>query len=201
MSGADVNIQNSDGQTVIHLLAFSHDSNLAKHICHSKNSIDMDMKDHDGLTPFMAAVTKGNIKSILYFLSLGHGPEKRMQKNKNPLHLAVELKNINVIKLLVKISHINLVDDSSHSALALAISHGNEVAVEILLLQDADKKQKGNSGNSMLHIACAGPSIHIARHTVAVCYLKIGTGLCKSTKRTLWVLKSLYREKKGASTE
>jgi ankyrin repeat protein len=124
-----------------------------------------------------------------------------MQKNKNPLHLAVELKNINVIKLLVKISHINLVDDSSHSALALAISHGNEVAVDILLLQDADKKPKDNSGNSMLHIACAGPSIHIARHTVAVCYLKIGTGLCKSTKRTLWVLKSLYREKKGASTE
>ncbi|EFX74957.1 hypothetical protein DAPPUDRAFT_15719, partial [Daphnia pulex] len=97
MSGADVTIQNSDGQTVIHLLAFSHDNNLAKH-------------------------------------------------------------------LLAKIPHINLVDDSGHSALALAISHGNEVAVDILLLQEADIKQTDNSGNLMLNIACAGPSIHIARH-------------------------------------
>jgi ankyrin repeat protein len=90
MSGADVTIQNSDGQTVIHLLAFSHDNNLAKHVCHSKNSIAMDMKDHDGLTPFMAAVMKGNLKIIQCFLFLGQGPEERMKKNKTPLHLAVE---------------------------------------------------------------------------------------------------------------
>jgi ankyrin repeat protein len=90
MSGADVTIQNSDGQTVIHLLAFSHDNNLAKHVCHSKNSIVMDMKDHDGLTPFMAAVMKGNLKIIQCFLFLGQGPEERMKKNKTPLHLAVE---------------------------------------------------------------------------------------------------------------
>jgi ankyrin repeat protein len=77
MSGADVNIQNSDGQTVIHLL--SHDSNLAKHIFHSQNFIGVNMKDHDGLNPFMVAVMKGNIKIIQYFLSLGQGPEKRMQ--------------------------------------------------------------------------------------------------------------------------
>jgi ankyrin repeat protein len=37
------------------------------------------MKDHDGLNPFMVAVMKGNIKIIQFFLSLGQGPEKRMQ--------------------------------------------------------------------------------------------------------------------------
>ncbi|EFX65327.1 hypothetical protein DAPPUDRAFT_16300, partial [Daphnia pulex] len=85
MSGADVTIQNSDGQTVIHLLAFSHDNNLAKHVCHSKNSIAMDMKDHDGLTPFMAAVMKGNLKIIQCFLFLGQGPKERGKRTK-PLY-------------------------------------------------------------------------------------------------------------------
>ncbi len=65
---------------------------------------------------------------------------------------------------MAKIPYINLVADSGHGALALAVSHGNEVAVDILLLQDADIKQIDILGNSMLNIACAGPSVHITWH-------------------------------------
>jgi len=73
---------------------------------------------------------------------------------------------------LAKQPHINFPDGNGRSPLAVAIALGNETATDILWRQNADHHLVDNTGNSMLHLACNGPSVNIARHM-----LEHGTGV------------------------
>jgi len=164
VASADFNIPNSDGRTVLHLLALTNNFQLAKLICRQLPLMKMSLVDRNGYDPFMAAVVNGSLRMVNYFLQLGYDPSTRTHLNKTPLHIAVELKNIPVVKLLAKPPRINMTDDNGYSALTIAVGRGNETAVDVLLQQDADITQLDNAGNSMLHVASTGPSVHILRH-------------------------------------
>ena len=166
IASADFNIPNSDGQTVIHLLALTNHLKLAKLVCRQLPLINMELIDRNGYNPFIAAVVNNNLRMIQYFLQLGYDPASRTHLNKTSLHIAVELKNITVIKLLARTKQINLLDDNGHSALTIAVGRGNEAAVDVLLQQNADITHIDKTGNSLLHVACTGPSVHILRHMI-----------------------------------
>ncbi|EFX71811.1 hypothetical protein DAPPUDRAFT_59776 [Daphnia pulex] len=163
-TAADFNIQNSDGQTAVHLLAPANNFRLAKRLCRNLPQLKMEMIDVNGHDPFIAAVVHGSLRMVDYFLHLGYDPTTKTRLNKTPLHIAVELNNLPMIKLLARSHKINNIDDHGHSALSIAVGRGIETAVDVLLQQDADITQLDNTGNSMLHIACTGKSENILRH-------------------------------------
>jgi ankyrin repeat protein len=163
-AAADFNIPNADGQSAIHLLALSNNVKLAKLVCRKLPLLKMDVIDQNGYNPFIAAVVHGSLRMVDYFLNVGYDPTTRTRLNKTPLHIAIELNNFAMIKLLAKTPNINNIDDNGHSALTIAVGRGIETAVDVLLQQDADISQLDKTGNSMLHIACTGKSANILRH-------------------------------------
>jgi ankyrin repeat protein len=75
----------------------------------------MDMIDVNGHDPFIAAVVHSSLRMVDYFLHLGYDPTTKTRLNKTPLHIAVELNNLPMIKLFARSHQINI-DDNGHSA-------------------------------------------------------------------------------------
>jgi len=168
-SCADFNIPNSVGQTVMHLLSIGNSPHLARQICRSILSIDMTLLDRDGNTPFMAAVRYDSSRMVQYFLQLGYSPESREKDGNTPLHIAVRSQNFTMIRLLANPPHINFVNDDGRSPLAAAIAIGNEMATDILWHNNADPHVVDKAGNTLLLLACAGPSVLILKHVLEHC--------------------------------
>ncbi|EFX64136.1 hypothetical protein DAPPUDRAFT_33562, partial [Daphnia pulex] len=96
-------------------------------------------------------------------------PEEKERDGNTPLHIAVRSKNLTTIKLLARKPHINFVNDDGRSPLAAAIAIGNEMAMEILWRHNADPHVVDKAGNTLLLLACAGPSIVILKHILEHC--------------------------------
>jgi ankyrin repeat protein len=166
---ANFNIPNAVGRTAMHLLSISNSPNLARLLCRNILRIDMTILDQDGNTPFMAAVRYDSSRMVHYFLQLGYRPEGKEKDGNTPLHIAVRSKNLATIKLLARKPHINFVNDDGRSPLAAAIAIGNEMAMEILWRHNADPHVVDKAGNTLLLLACAGPSIVILKHILEHC--------------------------------
>lgn len=71
--------------------------------------------------------------------------------------------------LLAQRPHLNVANDDDRSPLAAAVAIGNEMATNILWRQDADSNVIDKAGNTLLFLACAGPSIVILKHILEHC--------------------------------
>jgi ankyrin repeat protein len=71
-AAADFNILNSDGQTVVHLLALANHFKLAKLICKKLPLLKMDLIDRNEYNPFIVAVVHGSLRMVDYFLHPSH---------------------------------------------------------------------------------------------------------------------------------
>jgi ankyrin repeat protein len=164
ITAADFNILNSNRKTAVHLLALANHFKLAKLICRKLPLLKMDLIDRNEYDPFIVAVVHDSLRMVDYFLHLGYDPTTRTRLNKTPFHIAIELNNFSMIKLLARTPQINNIDNNGHSALKNAVRRGIETPVDVLLQQDANITQLDKAGNSMLHIACTGKSANILRH-------------------------------------
>ncbi|KAF0981151.1 hypothetical protein FDP41_012939 [Naegleria fowleri] len=95
------------------------------------------------MTPFMYAAVKGQIEALNLFFELAR-PIVNLPdfEGDTPLILATNSKQYDVMKLLIdKGSNINHMDENGMSALHVAASNGDILAVKILLEKGADKNQ------------------------------------------------------------
>jgi ankyrin repeat protein len=77
------------------------------------------------------------------------------KSSKIPLHYAIELKNIQIIKLLLEYgSNANTTDKIGNNALHLAIRTRSLEICKIIITYISDVNAKYNTGETALHIAC-----------------------------------------------
>lgn len=110
-SGADVNIKDNTGQTVLyHPLRFKY-FDMAEMLIDF--GADLDCKDNEGFTPFHLAATLNNIPTIKYLLTSGASIDEKSNSDMTPLHLAV-VKNK---------------QDSHFKTIKILLDHGADVNV------------------------------------------------------------------------
>lgn len=83
---------------------------------------------------------------------------------RTPLHYAIEMKNINSIKLLLEYgANPNSTDKDGLNSLHLAVKSRSFIICELILAKIGDINSRYNTGESSLHIACNLQLVDIAQ--------------------------------------
>ncbi|EFX63754.1 hypothetical protein DAPPUDRAFT_14305, partial [Daphnia pulex] len=101
----------------------------------------MEITDRDGNTPFMAAVRYDSSRMVQYFLQIGYRPDKKEKNGNTPLH-----------PVGCRGRHWQRNGDGYFMASRCRPQHHIDKA-----------------GNTLLLLACAGPSIVILKHVLEHC--------------------------------
>jgi ankyrin repeat protein len=70
-ANADCNVRNAEGKSPFHLLADSGHATMANQIVGKRDTIDLDIPDHEENGPFMYALKRGCTRMVRYFLAIG----------------------------------------------------------------------------------------------------------------------------------
>ena len=99
--GADVNTQNGEKQTPLHLASARAEHAVAKILL--ENGANVDTQDWYGQTPLHRALEiEGDLEIVQTLLKIGADVNTQNDKNQTPLHLASNRKNYNMVKLLLE---------------------------------------------------------------------------------------------------
>ena len=126
---------------------------------------DGEITSHGNSVPIMKyAIKKSSLKCVRVFLEMG--VETSEEDGRSPLHIAAQVANKEVCRLLLshKVEHdqVNKVDNKGNTALHLCAQSQNEEALEcmkMLLDKGADIEVKNFKGLSPLHVAASGKEI------------------------------------------
>ena len=130
-NGASAKISNHQGRQIAHLFA------LADH-CNGLNlllrfRIRLNVTDHDGFTPLMAAAEKGRISAASLLLDNGLAVNAQDQKGKTALHYAVEAGHRRMVELLLSYgADAHVPDLSGKSAYEIALLHPDSAKLKLL---------------------------------------------------------------------
>ena len=163
-AGADVNIANNQGKTPIHWLALSNCTRLGFLLNKSLHKMDLLKVDENGWDPFITAVVHNSGKIINFFIREGYLALTQVTSAETPLHIALQLNNFPMIKGLANSQFTNVPNKFGHTPLAVAVLLQNELAVELLWTAGAKSAGVDHEGNTILHLACRGTSIHLVNH-------------------------------------
>lgn len=116
---------------------------------------DIDSENIAGNRAVKVATLNGYIK-LLELLVKDYGADVNAKDNKlelTPLHMAVFLNNLEIVKLLCNQTHIDLdvVDSNNDSAIFMACRNGNNVEfVKILIESGCNLKLRNNLGQTAM---------------------------------------------------
>ncbi|XP_071150151.1 uncharacterized protein [Mytilus edulis] len=152
--GANINYQNRNGKTALHLAASVSYGNTDSVQLLIDGGIDLNLQDKDGLTALNHAIDKGN-KDIL-FLLIDNGIDINIQDvvGSSVLYHAARKLDTEMFRLLIDIGiDINLQDKNGKSALHLAALNGNTEIVKFLIDAGIDLNLQEQNGETVLHHA------------------------------------------------
>ena len=153
----DLNIQDSNGNTPLHLAIVGSHISLASKLI-EKNA-DPDIENHDGNTPLHLAII-GNHTSLAYILieeNVKINTDNLNIKNDDcntPLHLAIVGGHISLASILIeKEAQINIANNDGNTPLHLAASRGFIDLVFKLIEKEAQINITNNDGFKPLYFA------------------------------------------------
>ncbi|XP_014224801.1 ankyrin-1-like [Trichogramma pretiosum] len=174
--GADPNLPNKDGLTLLQIICSSGDDALADIIFeHSseKYQVQLDTRDKLGNTPLHTALEKGFKYIAELLLTNGADPNAVKEDGTTPLHIICNQEDKNyhwfignagddsTLELFFKVNEekhqvvrIDAQDKMGNTALHLALLRDDQQMVELLLRKDADPNLANNEGLTPLHIVC-----------------------------------------------
>ncbi|XP_067130283.1 rabankyrin-5 [Centruroides vittatus] len=169
---ANVNAQDAEGKTPIHV-AIINQTPIIISLLLAHPSLNLSLRDKQGLTPFAAAMTIKNNKAAEAILSREpKAAEQHDNKGRNFLHVAIQKSDIESVLFLLSI-HVNIhsrVQDSSQlTPLHLAVEAGSEIIVRNLILAGANINDLTPQKQSALHLAAIKD-----RHTLCSVLLENG---------------------------
>ena len=98
--GEDIETKDSSGQTPLHLAALRNYKNIVKVLL--ENGADVNSTARYGITPILPTVYAKHIETLWLLLSHGANPNVMTNAFGQPIHVAVLMNSINIVKMLVQ---------------------------------------------------------------------------------------------------
>jgi ankyrin repeat protein len=157
----NVNIQNGDGNTPLHLVVNSNNCEIFKELSRNRD-LDTSIINNNNVDPLTLAVMTNQLRIMSLLLNFNQAYDKQDVQGKTPLHWACMVEGPCVINRLIDRSKENIQDIYGDTPLSLAIKVNNERAVDLLLnTRHFDPSTRDSNGNSTLHMVCHLPNPHI----------------------------------------
>ncbi len=166
--GAEINLKNKYGQTVLQLAANSNtnmikmllgiaqrlevrdmDSNNIIEVLYLKllnSGIDLNFKDKYGETPLYRAVDNNNSNIVKFLIENGANVDLKSQNDRTPLIRAVEKNNYQLVRYLIrKGANVDLQNQYGITALNLAVRYNLFRIVRLLIRKGANINLEDNT--------------------------------------------------------
>ncbi|KAL8656814.1 MAG: hypothetical protein Q9226_002552 [Calogaya cf. arnoldii] len=166
--GAEPNIRNRRGRTIVHMAAGAALSTSWKHqneeqaldlLLTPHLNLDVNLADLDGRTPLHLAATR-SASRVYKLLCAGSNVNALDYQGRSVLHYAARASNSNILGLVLQtLQHDNAMsilhqqDCNGRTALHDAVRSGAPEAVQVLLDSSADPNMRDIKGKTALHTA------------------------------------------------
>ena len=131
-TGADVNMTDEDGQTVLGQTIQQRCVKAVEILIHS--GADVNCKDEIGCTPLMHTAMIGDINVMKLLIDAGADVNRSDCKGNTALLISSQQDRGDIVKLLINSgSDVNIPDETGKTALMMASEQGNENMIDVLL--------------------------------------------------------------------
>jgi ankyrin repeat protein len=129
----DVNKQDADGKTVMHVASELNAFNIIEFL--AEHNAKLTVETSDSWTPALRAAQKGNIEAIETLAKLGVDLDQPVTDGYTPLMLAAIYNHVDLVKLLIQKYKVNINRQEffGRSALYFSIEHNHESMLDVLL--------------------------------------------------------------------
>ncbi len=163
--GADPNITNAQGQTLLHVAVDNNDKSTAELLLQYK--ADPNKKNQKGWTPLHVTVEKKDTIMTEFLLANGADPNITNAQGQTPLHVTVDNDDKSTAELLLQYkADPNMQDEKGETPLQLTLKNANITGrakkwqkvkkyykIAYLLLENgADSNKKYPNGSTPLHV-------------------------------------------------
>ncbi|XP_076837477.1 transient receptor potential cation channel subfamily A member 1a isoform X2 [Brachyhypopomus gauderio] len=147
--------RDENGATPLHYSVSRGHVYAIKHIAQVVGLHELNATDEDGNTPLHWAVQRGQMEGCAVLLDLGADPNVLNKSVLSPLHLAVSLRQNDLVKRLLSHNRtdVNLEDDLGNTPLILAASVDNHEALCMLHRNGAELCRQNKLGHFPVHAA------------------------------------------------
>lgn len=148
------------GSTAVHHACMAANDSIRLKILQllidDKNGVfDLEKRNEELIDPFMLSTINQSLPVCRLLIEKNVSLTKKDIHSRQPLHVACQLGNRELILLLLGSStvNINALDDNHRNCLYYAISHGDEKIVDLLLERNVTIKIRDCVGDTPLHLA------------------------------------------------
>lgn len=153
---ANVNIQDKEGWTPLHLAALHNHARMIPLFL--EHGADLHAKAHDGQTPLSVAIAQSNLEIVQLFLEAGAEVNIKDKNLMTPLHVAVSFDSFerskeSVRRTAAKIDRLYVLSEMPYDKSFFSMMYGLPEIVALLLEYGADIHAKNNEGKTPSMIA------------------------------------------------
>jgi ankyrin repeat protein len=165
--GADINVQDRHGESLLHHLAFSGENFDTLKLLVEKG-IDLELKDNAGETALDYAIGKRHEKIINYLQERGARGDVSKVRDEIALFKALEAGDIDGVRAYIRNGRdVNIKNNDKNTPLHIALENNYDAIVKLLLEEGADIHTRDNFDNSPILLAAANGDLEFVKEDTA----------------------------------